>query len=294
MPAQAETAIGIDAGGTLIRAAQVGRDGEILRRVAEPVRRDRVGFSEQIVRMALSLRDETTTALGAGLPGRVDGPGQTIRSAGYLDIAELDVAGLLGASSGLPVRIENDATMALIAEGRGRPEADGLALMVTIGTGIGGAALLGGTPWYGGGFAGQFGHIVVDGDGPPCNCGRRGCVETLSSGTALGRLLGEAGWPAGTRVQYLLARADEGDERAGALLDAWAAPLERALQSLVAVADPSIIVIGGGLGQEMTAALARLPQSSPWFPLPIAPARLGDAAGVIGAGLAAFDHCAVP
>ena len=139
----------------------------------------------------------------------------------------------------------------------------------------------------GGGIAGQFGHITVAADGPMCKCGRRGCVETLSSGTALGRLVTGEDLPAGTLAAELLARAEAGDPVASAILADWAEPMRRALETLVAVADPKLIVIGGGLGAEMAAALARLPAGQGWFGLPIAAARLGDDAGVIGAGLAA-------
>jgi glucokinase len=291
MPPKAETAIGLDVGGTRIRAARIGRDGAILDQMAEPTQRDRDGFSRQIARMAVALQDGSAVAVGAGLPGRVDASAQTVRSAGYLDIAGLDVAGALRAATGLPARIENDATMALIAEARMRA-ARGLVLMVTVGTGIGGAAILDGAPWYGGGFAGQFGHIAVAAEGPICNCGRRGCVETFSSGAALGRLLREAGRHEETRFEELDAAAEAGDAEAAALLAAWAAPFERALQSLTAVADPALILIGGGLGGAMASALSRVAQPSPWFGAPVETARLGDAAGVIGAGLAAFDAAA--
>ena len=253
----ANNTIGVDVGGTRIRAARIGSGGQILARISEPSERQRDAFAAQLTRVVGALRNDATEAVGIGLPGRVDGPAQTIVSAGFLDIGGLDVLGLM-AELGLPARIENDATMALIAEARGTA---GLVLMATIGTGIGGAALLDGAPWYGGGFAGQFGHIAVSPDGPPCNCGRRGCVETFSSGSALGRLLAEAGWPEGTTAETLLESAENGDGAASALLTDWAAPLERALQSLVAVADPAQILIGGGLGQAMTEALKRLSRS---------------------------------
>lgn len=289
MRTRADTAIGVDVGGTRIRAARITPAGELADRIAEPVRRDRDGFADQVSRLVDALRNDTSVAVGIGIPGRVDGAEQQIRSAGYLDIAGLDIAARLHDQTGLPVRIENDATMALIAEGRVRGDGcKGLVLMVTIGTGIGGAMLQDGVPWYGGGLSGQFGHIVVSGDGPQCNCGRRGCVETFSSGTALGALIAEAGLPARTRAGELLARADAGDARASALLEAWAAPLRRALETLVAVVDPRLILLGGGLGHEMTMALSRLSSAGAWFPLPVEAARLGDDAGVIGAGLAAF------
>ncbi len=289
MRAADDIAIGVDVGGTRIRAARVRRDGTLMERIVEQVRPDRAGFTGQVLRLVGQLQDARTTTVGIGLPGRIDGGTQRILSAGYLDIAGLDIAAQIARTTGLRAQIENDAAMALIAEGRLRPEGcAGLILMITIGTGIGGAALQDGAPWHGGGLAGQFGHIVVAGDGPPCKCGRRGCVETFSSGTALGQLIAEAGLPEGTRAEDLVARAEAGDPVAASVLEAWALPLRRALDSLAAMADPRLFVIGGGLGHEMAAALARLPSTSEWFPLRVEAARFGDDAGVIGAGLAAF------
>ncbi|NHF72335.1 ROK family protein [Paracoccus xiamenensis] len=284
-----ENTLGVDVGGTHIRVARIARDGTMHGCVIEAVRHDRAGFSAQLLRLIDDLRDPGSVAVGIGIPGRVEGATQRILSAGYLDIAGLDLPRLIADHAGLPARVENDATMALIAEaalsGHG---VSGLILMVTIGTGIGGAALLDGRPWHGGGIAGQFGHIVVEADGPACKCGRRGCVETLSSGTALGRLIAGEDLPPDTRAAALLARAEAGDPVASAVLADWAEPLRRALETLVAVADPKLIVIGGGVGAEMVAALARLPAGGGWFGLPVTAARLGDNAGVIGAGLAAI------
>ncbi|MCB8836314.1 ROK family protein [Aurantimonas sp. VKM B-3413] len=286
----AETALGVDVGGTRIRVARIDRAGRILERIVEPVRADRAGFQEQLARLTGELRAPSDTAVGIGIPGRVDGHSGTILSAGYLDIAGLDLAGLIAERTGLPCRIENDATMALIAEMRARVSGpSGLVAMFTIGTGIGGAMLQDGRPWYGGGLSGQFGHIVVADDGPPCNCGRTGCVETFSSGTALGRLIAQDGLPETTRAGDLLARAKGGDSQAADLLERWARPLFRAIETIVSVTDPNLVLIGGGLGAEMTRALARLPSRSRWFSLPIEAAVLGDDAGVVGAGICGLD-----
>lgn len=296
MPTNADdtskTAIGLDVGGTRIRVARIDGGGRILERVIETVSQDRKGFLAQVLRLVESMK-AGASAIGVGIPGRVHGGTKDILSAGYLDIAGLDLAGELTRAIGLPTRIENDATMALIAEGQSRSDGqEGLVFMVTIGTGIGGAALLDGVPWYGGGLAGQFGHVVVAAMGPLCNCGRRGCVETFSSGTALGRLIADAGLAEGTRADALLRRAEAGDMLAQGILDDWASPFSRALQSLASIADPKLVLVGGGLGREMSVALARMPDVSPWFQVPVEAARLGDDAGVIGAGLAALDEVA--
>lgn len=283
-----EYAIGVDVGGTHIRAARISPSGAVDGHISEPVKADRAGFTTQILRMIKAVRNEGCSAVGVGIPGRVRGGSGEILSAGYLDIAALNLAEQIRTATGLSTQIENDATMALLAEARARDGVTGgVMMMMTIGTGIGGAILENGVPWHGGGVSGQFGHIVVAADGPLCKCGRRGCVETFSSGTALSALTKHADRP-GIRAETLLCDAERGDAVAAQILDDWARPMARAIETLVAVADPRCIVIGGGLGAEMARALGRLPRHDLWFGFPIEPAILGDNAGVVGAGLCAM------
>ncbi len=290
MPAPPETAVGVDVGGTHIRVGRVDRYGALTAHLVEPVQADRRGFADQVLRLVEMTRDETSIAVGVGIPGRVNPAAGDILSAGYLDIGGLDLGALVYRATGLPTRIENDATMALLAEARAHPQgASAILLMLTVGTGIGGAVLANGAPWRGGGVSGQFGHIVVSDTGPPCNCGRSGCVETFSSGPALRRLVAAAGLDEQTEVSDLLGRSDDGDAVCRTVLQAWAAPFRRALETLVAVADPRAVLIGGGLGHNMVRALDLLPPPNGWFGLPVEAARLGDAAGVIGAGLGAIN-----
>lgn len=279
----ADTAVGLDAGGTRIRAARITADGQMAGHVVEPVASDRTGFIAQVLRLIAATRDDTTRAVGIGIPGRVMGKTGTILSAGYLDLARLDLTALIKTETRLLCRVENDATMALIAEGQG---STGMIAMITVGTGVGGALLRDGLPFHGENFAGQFGHMVVAADGPMCKCGRKGCVETFSAGPALGALIATAGLPRTTTAADLLKAADDGDVLAENIVTFWADPMKRALQSLVAVVDPIEVIIGGGLGVDMAAALTRQTTGSPWFDRPVKAARLGDDAGVIGAGLA--------
>jgi len=162
--------------------------------------------------------------------------------------------------------------------------------MLTIGTGIGGAILEGGRLLRSRGTAGQLGHILVDPAGEPCLCGKRGCVETVSSGTSLGRHIARAGLPAGTGAAELLARSAGGDDVARSVLHAWAEPLRHAIDDLVAILDPDLVLLGGGLGEAAFAALSGVEKAACWYDSPLAPARLGDDAGVIGAALAALPE----
>ena len=140
------------------------------------------------------------------------------------------------------------------------------------------------------GNAGQLGHLSLDPDGPACNCGRRGCSEALASGTALNRRMHEAGVAEGTTAEVLLERAANGDPVPTEVLAGWAGAWRTAIDTVVAVVDPDLVVLGGGLGGAAVEALRRFhPDTSDWFRTPVAVARLGDDAGVIGAGLRGFE-----
>jgi glucokinase len=288
------TAIGVDVGGTRLRVARVSADGLILAREAAPVEREREVFVPRLVAMIDRVMAPGVAGIGIGLPGRVDARNAAVLSAGYLDIAGLPVVPPLRAAFGLPVAIDNDCGMALVAEmSVGAAQGCRDVVMFTIGTGIGGAVASDGDLVRGRSFAGQLGHVTVDTLGEPCACGRRGCVETTSSGTALGRLVAKAGLPAGTTADALLAAAEAGRSSARAILartilSAWATPLRSAIGSMVAAADPEVVILGGGLGAAACAALAYVPEVSDWYQCPVRPAVLGDDAGVIGAALHAL------
>ncbi|WP_292397886.1 ROK family protein, partial [Mesorhizobium sp.] len=161
-------------------------------------------------------------------------------------------------------------------------------VMFTIGTGIGGAVAQDRQIVRGKGTAGQLGHITVDISGEACVCGRRGCVETTSSGTALGRHIARAGLGPDVSIDQLFARDAGGDTLARGILEAWARPLRAAIDSAVAMFAPDLVLLGGGLGAAAHRALASAPALAPWYQCPVEPAQLGDDAGVIGAGLQAL------
>lgn len=279
-------AIGIDIGGTHLRAARVDAAGAILDRRAARTVRDPAAVARLCHEMVAALRTDAVAAIGVGVPGQVVAAGRRILSGGYVDLSGGDFAAALENGTGLPVTVENDATMALLGEAaHGAAAGAANVVMLTIGTGIGGAILEGGKVLRGRGTAGQLGHLVVEAPGRPCVCGRRGCVETVSSGTAFAIHLAEAGLPPATRAEALLARDDAA---ARAVLAAWAGPLRRAIDTLIATCAPDRVVLGGGAGAAMAAALDLVPAAPSWFSAPVVPAALGDDAGVVGAAMAAL------
>ncbi len=282
-------AIGIDIGGTNLRAALLSGSGEILRRVSEDSAADPEVVLGRIVDMVSRLNGAEVAAIGVGVPGRVDARRRAVLSGGYVDLASVALTPRLENMAGKPVVVDNDCNMALAAEMTlGAAAGRGNVVMFTIGTGIGGAVAEGGRIVRGGATAGQLGHIGVDLAGELCKCGRRGCVETVSSGTALGRHIARAGLGADVTAEQLLARAAAGDPVARGILDAWAKPLRAAIDTAVAMFSPDLVLLGGGLGQAAHRALADAPALAPWYQAPVQAARLGDDAGVIGAGLQAL------
>jgi glucokinase len=278
-------AIGIDIGGTNIRAARVAWNGDIIARRAVPVDRDPDACLRQCLDLIAALRTVSTASVGIGVPGQVDFAAQTVLSGGYVDLSSLPFAARIADMAGLPVTVDNDASMALWGEAAcGAARGLASAVLLTIGTGIGGAVLDRGEILRGHGTAGQLGHMTVVPGGRPCVCGRIGCVETESSGTAFGVHLHEAGLPSGTRAEDLLTAHD--DPGAVQVLNRWAGPMLAAIDTLISTLAPEAVLIGGGVGAAAVAALGRLPRNASWFDAPIRAAALGDDAGVIGAALA--------
>jgi len=283
-----EIAVGIDIGGTNIRAALVSKRGDILKKLSERTPAEPLQVVERIRTMVARLDAPGDACIGIGIPGRVDAANRTVLSGGILNLAGIDFANQLENALGRAVVIENDCSMALIAEiGLGAAKGYQSVAMLTIGTGIGGAVANNGRIHRGRVSAGQLGHISVALDGPLCPCGRRGCVETFSSGTALRRHMNEAGLEAAS-VGDVFEMAAGGSAAAKAVLHAWAFPLRIAVDNIAATMDPDIIVLGGGLGSAAARALADFPAVAPWFQPRILAAKLGDDAGVIGAGLSTF------
>lgn len=282
--------IGVDVGGTNIRAARISPAGEILRKKIVAGSRDRETAIGLIIGLIRELDGPETAAIGIGVPGRTDARTGEVLSGGFLDLSGCDFRGLIERTFGRPVAVANDCSMALVGETRvGAARGTQSAVMLTIGTGIGGAAMENGRIVSGKQSAGQLGHLIVNHAGRQCVCGQRGCVETESSGTALRRHLDEAGYTAETRFEHILPQAQAGDERALAVVKSWAGPLRAAIGTLAASFDPAVLLLGGGMGRAALDALAFLPEASGWYKTVVRAAELGDDAGVIGAGLAALD-----
>ena len=274
---RAASAIGIDVGGTQIRAALISAAGDVLHWTAQPTATEPDRVIAQLRELATRFDGPGVAAIGIGVPGRVDARSGRILSGGYVDLSRVSLPELLG-SPDRPVFVDNDGNMALVGEHAvGSAHHAETVVMVTIGTGIGGAVMSHGALFRGKIAAGQLGHLAMSADGELCLCGRRGCIETLSSGTALARHIAAAGLPSGTTVDDLFARTAKGEAVAKGVLAAWAKPMRAAIDTVVAAFDPDVVVLGGGLGAAMHTALADFPAEAPWYQCNVVSAALARA-----------------
>ncbi len=305
-------AAGIDVGGTKCLGVVLDPEGTILRehRLATPKGPDLI--VDTLVELAGLLAPYDT--LGVGVPGLVSRSGVIRASPNLFDIRDFAVGSLLSERLGHPVAVENDATCAMGAEWRlGAARGAGDAVMVTLGTGIGGGIVASDRLQRGAhGFAGEIGHMVVDPDGPPCPCGRRGCWERYASGSGLARLAREAavgkrlgrvvelagGDAELVRGEHVQTAALAGDPDAHAVIDTFGRWVAIGLANLTNILDPELFVLGGGLAKSPDLYLGPIAR---WFgkllyapdlrPHPrLAFAELGERVGAIGASLLTTLH----
>ena len=280
--------IGVDVGGTNVRAARIAPDGQMFGLLK--VRTDSMPSVPDVVEaLVRRLLSDDVVAVGVGIPGRLDRDRSKVLSAGFVNVAGIPLGEVLSARIGRPVVMDNDAHMALVGElavGAAKDVDD--VVMFTVGTGIGGAVADARNVLRGRGNAGQLGHLTVDPNGPECNCGRRGCSEVYVSGTALSGYIVAAGLPPETSVETLIDTHGQ-SPAAAAVLTRWVTSWRHAIDTVVAVLDPDLVVLGGGLGVAAAAAIQGAAPASSWFECPVVAAALGDDAGVVGAGLRAFS-----
>jgi glucokinase len=293
-------AVGIDLGGTAIKAGAISETGTILDRRTVPVdvREGPGSLLDRIAEIARALGAED--GIGLGSPGVFDRGRGTILEAPNLHLLEgiqlcEEIARRLDVRAD-SVRLENDANVAALGEqwiGAGRGEAD--LLLVTLGTGVGGGLVLGGELFSGpGGMAGEIGHVVVDPSGNVCGCGARGCLETLASATAARRRAAERGLDEDLERLAATARRSDGPERD--LLEEIGRDLGRGLAVALTLLDVRLFVVGGGFGAALDLlepgvreGLAERSYGRGVDDLRIVPAALGPDAGWIGAARLALS-----
>jgi glucokinase len=306
--------VGIDVGGTKAQGVVLDTDGSVMDAAERPTPRGQ-GSLETLIDTLAELAGELghDGPVGVGVPGLVTHDG-VLRAAPNLDgVAEFAIGAELSARLGVRVVVDSDATCAALAEwrlGAGRGTTD--MVLVTLGTGIGGGLVSNGMLQRGAnGFAGEFGHMLVDPDGPPCPCGRRGCWERYASGSGLAMLARTAavggrlravvrtvGEPDLVRGEDVQDAARAGDEEALTVIDEFGRWVATGLVNLTNAVDPELFVLGGGLARgadlylgPIVAWFERLIYQPHLRPQPrIEFAEFGPLAGAVGAALLPTDR----
>jgi len=301
--------MGVDLGGTKMQVGVLDPDSNVVYEGREAS----TGHDEdQLVDLLVREIEEArrarpgVAAVGLGIPATIDHDRGVAISAVNLPIDNLPIRELAGERTQLPIFVDNDANVAALAEHLyGAARGADNAVMLTIGTGIGGGLILGGEMYRGATGAGaELGHVVIAMDGLPCqgNCPGRGCVETYASGTALGR---EARVAAEREPDSALGRmaaagreidgravteaALDGDRTAVGVFDLVGSRLGVALTSFANIFEPEVFVIGGGViaAGDLLLEPARKELRDRALPpmrnTPVVAAEMGPDAGMIGA-----------
>ncbi len=300
--------IGVDLGGTHVRVAVVEGDGTIVdeRRGDPPHGGDAV--VEAVLALVAGIRADhpDTGAVGVGVAALVDLDGTARYAPNIVGLRNTPIQATLAARLDIPVVVDNDANVAAWGEVmHGAAHGARNALLITLGTGIGGGIILDGRVLRGAaGFAAEVGHFQIDPDGPQCACGERGHWEAYASGTALGRqgrdaarsgsapnVLSRAGDVESVTSVHVGDAARDGALDALGILRTYANYVAVGLAGLANILDPEVVVISGGLVElgdlllePIRESFGRRIEGQDYRPvIDIVPAALGSDAGVVGA-----------
>ena len=305
----AKYCFGIDVGGTTVKCGLFETDGTLVEKWEIPTRTEEAGehilpdIAETILEkmQARALKKSQLEGIGVGIPGPVrDGVALV---AVNLHWDRTDVAAILGELTGLPVKVGNDANVAALGElWKGGAEGKMNAVLVTLGTGVGGGIIVEGKLVEGAhGSGGEIGHFPVERNFTiPCNCGNCGCLEQFASATGIVRLAREElssseddrsilKDDASLSAKAVFDAYREGDDAAERIVNRFADYLGTALAGICVVVDPEVIVIGGGVskaGEPLVEVVMRYYKAHAFSACkntPIVLARLGNDAGIYGA-----------
>lgn len=303
--------VGIDIGGTSVKLGLFAYEGEIIHKWSVPTNTDNNGESIvvdcwnsiQEKLQSMSIGTEEILGIGVGIPGFISNG--IVTEAINIGWKNKNIIQEMRTISGLPVFIENDANLAVLGENwQGAGKGAEHVVAVTLGTGVGGGIISNGKILNGkNGMAGELGHLLVEENGAPCNCGQNGCLETIASATGIVRQAKEIirKMPESSLASYyndkkeitsrdIFQLAYAGDELAEKIVDRVSMELGRAFATLGVILNPEKILLGGGVSQAGEPFLERITSYFNHYALSkvvnsceIVLAELGNDAGIIGA-----------
>jgi len=290
--------VAVDVGGTEIKSALVDTDLNVVATNTAPTPKADLTGAETVKAIAAIVgefaQQQTIAAVGLVVPGALDEPAGTSRWSGNLQWNNLPIRDLLHAAINIPVAFSHDVRTAAVAEMRnGAAKGARNAIFIPVGTGIAAALIIDGEIRSAEGFAGEIGHIDVNGK-YPCVCGKTGCLEAASSTLAISKAYEAQSGKGGTTTEEIYQLVIAGDAVATNLWNDATSAMARACETLITILAPEVIVFGGGLSNagetflkpirdylDSTLTFQRKPR--------LEIAHYGAKAGTIGCAMLAFD-----
>jgi len=290
--------VAVDVGGTEIKSALVDSDFNVIATTTAPTPKADSTGAETVKTIAAIVvefaQQQTIAAVGLVVPGALDEPAGTSRWSGNLQWNNLPIRDLLHAAINIPVAFSHDVRTAAVAEIRnGAAKGARNAIFIPVGTGIAAALIIDGEIRSAEGFAGEIGHIDVNGK-YPCVCGKTGCLEAASSTLAISKAYEAQSGKGGTTTEEIYQLVIAGDAVATNVWNDATSAMARACETLITILAPEVIVFGGGLSNagetflkpirdylDSTLTFQRKPR--------LEIAHYGAKAGTIGCAMLAFD-----
>jgi glucokinase len=312
--------VGVDIGGTTVKIGFMKENGDILEKWE--IRTDTSNGGRMILHdiwksivekaTGLAIEINQIAGIGIGAPGFIDGEKGYVYEAVNIGWKEYPLADELSMLSGLPVYLENDANIAVLGENwLGAGGNSDHVIAITLGTGVGGGIITNGKIVNGAnGTAGEIGHITVDPNGYQCNCGRKGCLETVASATGIVRqamafiqknpdspLAAEYKLKQNITSKDIFQLANNGDTDSNTIIEHTADIIGFTIANLAITLNPSKVLIGGGVSKAGEQLLQPIKNAFTKYALPrvreaceIRIAELGNDAGMIGAAYLVKSH----
>lgn len=303
--------IGIDVGGTNVKAGLITENGEIMKRAVRPTlaKRESDAIAADMIALVKEVAEGIDAAnihsVGIGIPGACDDKTGMVVNTANINFHMYPLGEKIQAATGFSVYLGNDANCAALGEYYALPEKVQDMILITLGTGVGGGLILNGKLYTGfNGIAGEVGHIMLKDGGEKCGCGRRGCWEAYASVSALIRqtrdyalahpdsalraACGENMEAVSGKTAFVLAR--KGDADGKAVVDTWISYVAGGIVDMVNIFQPALLLIGGAISKEgemllnpIRSFVAQNSYSPDVAKTKIDVAALGNDAGLIGA-----------
>jgi glucokinase len=290
--------VAVDVGGTEIKSALVDSDLNVIATITAPTPKADSTGAETVKAIAVIVAEfgaaHKVEAVGLAVPGALDEPAGTSRWSGNLQWKNLPIRDLLHAAINIPVAFGHDVRTAAVAELRsGAAKGARNAIFIPVGTGIAAALIIDGEIRSAEGYAGEIGHVNVNGK-YPCVCGKTGCLEAASSTLAISKAYEAQSGKSGTTTEEIFKLVTAGDTVATSVWNDATAAMARACESLITILAPEVIVFGGGLsnaGETFLKPIRDYLDASLTFQRKprLEIAHYGSKAGTIGCAILAFD-----